>query len=78
MFIGFFGQRLQGREVFFITGTDEHGEKIALSAAAKGRAPKEHCDLVAAEYQALWNDVRSRPFKYSICVAFTMFSLVPA
>ncbi|CAM6034547.1 unnamed protein product [Sphagnum compactum] len=50
-------QRLQGQEVFFITGTDEHGEKIALSAATKGRAPKEHCDLVAAEYQALWNDL---------------------
>lgn len=41
----------------FITGTDEHGEKIALAAAAKGRAPKEHCDAVAAEYQLLWKEV---------------------
>ena len=46
-------QRLQGRDVVFITGTDEHGEKIALAAAAKERAPKDHCDAVAAEYQAL-------------------------
>lgn len=50
-------QRLQGRDVNFITGTDEHGEKIALAAAAKGRAPKEHCDAVAAEYQLLWKEL---------------------
>lgn len=49
--------RLQGRDVQFITGTDEHGEKIALAAAAKGRAPKEHCDAVAAEYQLLWKEL---------------------
>ncbi|KAG0567910.1 hypothetical protein M758_7G105300 [Ceratodon purpureus] len=49
--------RLQGRDVNFITGTDEHGEKIALAAAAKGRAPKEHCDAVAAEYQLLWKEL---------------------
>lgn len=52
-------QRLQGRDVVFITGTDEHGEKIALAAAAKGRAPKDHCDAVAAEYQTLWEEVSS-------------------
>lgn len=43
----------------FITGTDEHGEKIALAAAAKGRAPRDHCDAVAAEYQTLWEEVSS-------------------
>ncbi|KAL2641423.1 hypothetical protein R1flu_009010 [Riccia fluitans] len=50
-------QRLQGRKVVFITGTDEHGEKIATAAAAQGRQPKDHCDAVAAEYQALWKDL---------------------
>jgi methionyl-tRNA synthetase len=54
-------QRLQGRDVNFITGTDEHGEKIALAAAANGRAPKEHCDAVAAEYQLLWKEVSLIP-----------------
>lgn len=49
--------RLQGRDVNFVTGTDEHGEKIALAAEAKGRAPKEHCDAVAAEYQLLWKEL---------------------
>jgi methionyl-tRNA synthetase len=46
--------RMQGRKVRFITGTDEHGEKIAQAAAAAGRSPQEHCDIVAAEFKALW------------------------
>ncbi|BFI28150.1 methionyl-tRNA synthetase [Marchantia polymorpha subsp. ruderalis] len=50
-------QRLQGRRVVFITGTDEHGEKIATAAAAQGREPKDHCDVVAAEYQSLWKEL---------------------
>ncbi|KAJ7516890.1 hypothetical protein O6H91_21G003200 [Diphasiastrum complanatum] len=50
-------QRLQGRKVVFVTGTDEHGEKIAAAAAAQQRQPKDHCDIVAAEYQALWKEV---------------------
>ena len=47
-------QRLRGRRVHFITGTDEHGEKIALAAEKAGVAPKAHCDAVAAQYAALW------------------------
>ncbi|KAH7293502.1 hypothetical protein KP509_28G028400 [Ceratopteris richardii] len=50
-------QRLQGEKVIFVTGTDEHGEKIALSAAAKGRVPKEHCDIISEDYQSLWKDL---------------------
>lgn len=50
-------QRLQGRRVVFVTGTDEHGEKIALAAAANGRQPKEHCDLVAQDYRDLWHSL---------------------
>ncbi len=41
----------------FLTGTDEHGEKIALAAAARGLSPQAHCDAVAAEYEALWAKV---------------------
>ncbi|KAK9837446.1 hypothetical protein WJX81_003493 [Elliptochloris bilobata] len=47
-------QRLRGRRVTFVTGTDEHGEKIALAASAKGQAPKQHCDGVVAAFQELW------------------------
>lgn len=50
-------QRLQGKKVVFITGTDEHGEKIAMAAAAKGQNPKDHCDHIAYDYQALWKDL---------------------
>jgi len=39
--------RIQGRNVFFLTGTDEHGQKIAESAEKVGRSPKEHCDFYA-------------------------------
>eukprot|EP00897_Mesotaenium_endlicherianum_P008168 jgi/Mesen1/737/ME000110S_11009 len=46
--------RLRGKQVAFITGTDEHGEKIAVAAAAEGRQPKEHCNLVAEQYSSLW------------------------
>mmetsp|Transcript_11687 Transcript_11687/g.20754 ORF Transcript_11687/g.20754 Transcript_11687/m.20754 type:complete len:564 (+) Transcript_11687:10-1701(+) len=50
-------QRLQGRKVRFITGTDEHGEKIALAAAARGLEPKAHCDDIAQTYQDLWKQL---------------------
>jgi methionyl-tRNA synthetase len=51
---------MRGRTVRFLTGTDEHGEKIALAAAARGLSPKQHCDAVAAEYEALWAKVGGR------------------
>ncbi|GAQ88612.1 Methionyl-tRNA synthetase [Klebsormidium nitens] len=50
-------QRLQGKKVTFITGTDEHGEKIATSAAAAGKEPKEFVDSIAEEFKSLWHDL---------------------
>lgn len=50
-------QRLKGKQVRFVTGTDEHGEKIAEAAKARGLQPQEHCDSVVEEYKALWNQV---------------------
>ncbi|KAL4184463.1 hypothetical protein AMTRI_Chr10g1140 [Amborella trichopoda] len=50
-------QRLLGKKVIFITGTDEHGEKIATAAAAHGCSPKEHCDTISHAYQMLWKDL---------------------
>lgn len=50
-------QRLLGKKVIFITGTDEHGEKIASASAARGWTPSEHCDFVSQSYKALWKDL---------------------
>ncbi|XP_010030992.2 methionine--tRNA ligase, chloroplastic/mitochondrial [Eucalyptus grandis] len=50
-------QRLLGKKVIFITGTDEHGEKIATAASACGSSPREHCDVISQAYKALWKDL---------------------
>lgn len=50
-------QRLSGKKVIFITGTDEHGEKIAMAAAANGSSPSDHCDVIAQSYKTLWKDL---------------------
>lgn len=50
-------QRLLGKKVIFVTGTDEHGEKIATSAAAIGSSPGEHCDTVSQAYKILWKEL---------------------
>jgi methionyl-tRNA synthetase len=47
-------KRLTGADTFFLTGTDEHGQKIEQAATAKGLAPKELADQVVNRYTALW------------------------
>lgn len=46
-------KRLQGYDVFFQTGTDEHGQKIEEIAAAEGITPKQHVDRVAGEIREI-------------------------
>src|SRR3989441_11187213 len=46
--------RARGRPVFTLTGTDEHGDKIAQAAAAAGVSPKEHADRVSALFRSTW------------------------
>ncbi len=48
-------RRAQGYDVFFQTGTDEHGQKIELKAEAAGITPKEHVDKVAGEIKEIWD-----------------------
>lgn len=50
-------QRLQGRPVLMITGTDEHGQKIERTAASLGKTPQEHCDQVVTGFEALWEQL---------------------
>ncbi len=47
--------RLLGRPTFFLTGTDEHGQKIERSAAAAGIPPQQFADEVSASFRALWD-----------------------
>lgn len=48
-------KRLQGYDVRFQTGTDEHGQKIELKAAEAGVTPKEFVDNVAGEIRRIWD-----------------------
>ncbi len=48
-------KRMQGYDVFFQTGTDEHGQKIEEKAAAAGITPKEFVDGVSAEIKRIWD-----------------------
>jgi len=59
--------RLSGKKVNFITGTDEHGEKIALAAGKRGMNPKEHCDDVVASYLELWKAVCLSYLSLTLC-----------
>jgi methionyl-tRNA synthetase len=46
--------RLLGEDTFFLTGTDEHGQKIERSAAAAGIAPQQFADQVSKSFEDLW------------------------
>jgi methionyl-tRNA synthetase len=49
--------RLRGDDTFFLTGTDEHGEKIQKTAEAAGITPQEYTDQVSARFRAIWDDL---------------------
>src|ERR1700735_3941526 len=48
-------QRLLGTETFFLTGTDEHGQKIERAAQAAGKTPQQFTDEVSALFRGLWD-----------------------
>ena len=47
--------RLRGYRVRFVTGTDEHGQKVLEKAGERGMAPKEHCDDMVTHWRAMWD-----------------------
>ncbi|OHA83558.1 MAG: methionine--tRNA ligase [Candidatus Yonathbacteria bacterium RIFOXYC1_FULL_52_10] len=47
--------RAQGKQVFFLTGTDEHGAKIVRTATKAGKSPQAFVDEYAGEFRALWD-----------------------
>ena len=48
-------QRLNGHSVVFITGVDEHGQKIQRTAEARQLSPQQHCDGISDSYRELWS-----------------------
>ena len=47
-------QRLNGNKVMFITGVDEHGQKIQRTAASNKTTPINHCNTISQKYKSLW------------------------
>jgi len=47
-------QRSIGKEVFFLTGTDEYGAKVSLKAGSEGKSPKEYVDKVSQQFLKAW------------------------
>jgi methionyl-tRNA synthetase len=50
--------RLIGYDVFFLTGTDEHGQKVEKAAQEKGRSPKAHADLLVENFKSVWKKLQ--------------------
>ncbi|HDX3682077.1 TPA: methionine--tRNA ligase [Campylobacter jejuni] len=48
--------RLQGHETRFLTGTDEHGQKIEEAAKLRNSTPQEYADKISFEFKKLWDD----------------------
>jgi len=45
-------RRSLGQEVFFLTGLDEHGQKVQQVALSQGKSPQDYCDALAVDWQA--------------------------
>ena len=50
-------RRRAGQDVLFLTGTDEHGQKIQEAAAEQGMSPLELCDLMAGRFEEAWEEL---------------------
>src|ERR1700741_4605024 len=51
--------RLFGDETFFLTGTDEHGQKAQEAAAKRGLTPQQHCDEMSKNFQIAWKEMNA-------------------
>jgi methionyl-tRNA synthetase len=69
-------QRLRGNSVLFITGTDEHGQKIQRSAEEKGVEPQAYCDRIVESFISLWNKLDIQYDRFSRTTAKTHLEIV--
>ena len=60
--------RSKGEKVFFLTGTDEHGEKVAKAAEEKGKLPKEFLDELVPTFTEAWKKLN---ISYDGCIRTT-------
>jgi methionyl-tRNA synthetase len=56
--------RLKGMDTFFLTGTDEHGQKIEEAAKSRGKNPQEYADEVSSKFKQLWDEFEISYDKY--------------
>jgi len=49
--------RLSGNETFFVTGTDEHGDKVVQAAQAAGETPREYADRISGQFRNVWPEL---------------------
>ena len=49
--------RMAGRETYFLTGTDEHGTKVAEAARKAGLTPQEFCDRIVEKFKVVWKNL---------------------
>ncbi|MDM8525582.1 methionine--tRNA ligase [Desulfococcaceae bacterium HSG8] len=55
---------MRGAQTFFLTGTDEHGDKIIRSAKNEGLSPREYVDKISGLYRSLWPELNIRYNKF--------------
>lgn len=51
---------MAGEAAYFLTGTDEHGDKIVLAAKEQGLSPKQYADAISQKFRALWPELNIR------------------
>ena len=56
--------RLLGKKVFFLTGTDEHGKKIQRAAQEAGKEPKTFADEMSKKFKEAWNTLNIKPDRF--------------
>jgi methionyl-tRNA synthetase len=56
--------RLIGEDVFFLTGTDEHGKKVAESAEKAGKSPEEFSNEISKKFQEAWSSLNVQPNRF--------------
>ena len=56
--------RLLGEETFFLTGTDEHGDKIVQAAEKAGEPPKEYADRISGHFRQTWPKLNIHPDRF--------------